>query len=47
MMVVGRTLATNQHLQPWVAAWAPSLVLVVASAVLWLQQVGAGRRRAR
>ncbi|HET9450878.1 MAG TPA: LptF/LptG family permease [Aggregicoccus sp.] len=47
MMVVGRTLATNQHLSPWLAAWAPSLVLVVASSALWLQQVGVWRGRAR
>jgi lipopolysaccharide export system permease protein len=47
MMVVGRTLASNQHLPPWVAAWAPSLVLMVASAALWLQQVGVWRPRAR
>ncbi|MBF5041295.1 YjgP/YjgQ family permease [Aggregicoccus sp. 17bor-14] len=47
MMVVGRTLATNQHLPPWLAAWAPTLVLAVASAVLWLRTEGIQRRAAR
>ena len=40
MMVVGRTLATNAHVAPWLAAWMPSLVLSVASAALWARTEG-------
>ena len=47
MMVVGRTLATNAHLSPWLAAWMPSLVLAVASALLWLRTEGYVRRARR
>jgi lipopolysaccharide export system permease protein len=47
MMVVGRTLATNQHLPAWLAAWAPSLVLTIASVALWVRTEGFSWRARR
>ncbi|HYO59212.1 LptF/LptG family permease [Archangium sp.] len=47
LMVVTRTLALSERLAPVVAAWLPVALLVVATALLWLQGEGRlGRRGA-
>jgi lipopolysaccharide export system permease protein len=44
LMVVTRTLAISERMPPPVAAWLPVVLLVVASALLWMQGEGLLRR---
>ncbi len=40
LMVVARTLALSERLSPALAAWLPTLLLVVAAGLLWLRGEG-------